>query len=184
MVEPERPNGLVAGLEVREQAPGVVEAGEEITLRLEYTVESYAFADLYVEATTSRDAPRWYGIGRSQRLPHGSGTVTMTGTVDAPESGWVEVQVSMYAPYPCGFVTLSRVSKFRYVVQGQGTSVGTQPSLVSSRQNCESAAAVGVQLPGDEPGVGFAVGVVALGVREDELRVSRHQLEGIGTPVS
>ena len=91
-----------------------------IRVEFEYTVESYPRADLYLETTNSRDFPRYsgFGIPQAHLLQRGTATVVAEGQVPVPASGgWVDVLVSVYAPFPCGNVTLGRLTIGRYAVQ-------------------------------------------------------------------
>ena len=57
------------------------------------------------------------------------------------------------------------------------------PVLVEDRQEGELAVGFPGQFAGEEPGVRLEVRVIGLGGGEDQLRVARHQLERIPTPV-
>jgi hypothetical protein len=84
-------------------------------------------------------------------------------------------------------VGVGAVSAVVEVEKGKRVEIGDdglpRPVLVEDGQEGELSTVIAVEFACKKPGVGLTCGMVGLGGRKDEMRVSRHQFERISTPV-
>jgi hypothetical protein len=106
LITPAPPEALPAG-------------GALVSFDFEYTLEAYERANILIEATSSADYPRWTVFQPPLQVRKGSGVETLKRSITVPSSGWVDIQVTMYAASPCGSTILARIGPIRYGVAAQ-----------------------------------------------------------------